>query len=239
MKEKIIVDLNNVDIYQKEKLILSSVNLHIREGEFVYLVGRTGTGKSSLLKTLYGDLTLKSGTGRVVDFDLKNVSWKTVPFLRRKLGIIFQDFQLLMDRTVEANLLFALEVTGWKSKAEMNQRVELVLESVYMIDKRHAMPYELSGGEQQRIAIARALLNDPELILADEPTGNLDPSTSEDIMRLLHQICLQTSTAAFIGTHDYNLFEKFPGRIVRCEDGRVNDSLTFKNSVKKPPTTNF
>lgn len=236
MKDRIIVDLNNVDIYQKDKRILEGVNLHIREGEFVYLVGRTGTGKSSLLKTLYGDLELKSGVGHVVGFDLKDVTWKTVPFLRRKLGIIFQDFQLLMDRTVEDNLRFALEVTGWKSKAEIKQRIDLVLENVYMIDKRNAMPYELSGGEQQRIAIARALLNDPELILADEPTGNLDPKTSTDIMRLLHQICVQTSTAAFIGTHDYNMFEQFPGRIVRCEDGRVNDSLTFQDQVKRPPT---
>jgi len=234
MKDRIIVDLNNVNIYQKDKLILESVNLHIREGEFVYLVGRTGTGKSSLLKTLYGDLPLRGGIGTVVDFDLKDVTWKTVPFLRRKLGIIFQDFQLLMDRNVEENLRFALEVTGWKSKTEMNQRIELVLENVYMMDKRFAMPYELSGGEQQRIAIARALLNDPELILADEPTGNLDPQTSTDIMRLLHQICVQTSTAAFIGTHDYNLFEEFPGRIVRCEDGKVHDSLTFHGQVKKP-----
>lgn len=234
MKERIIVDLNNVNIYQKHKLILESVNLHIREGEFVYLVGRTGTGKSSLLKTLYGDLPMTNGIGTVVGFDLKDVTWKTVPFLRRKLGIIFQDFQLLMDRTVEDNLRFALEVTGWKSKTEMNQRIELVLENVYMMDKRFAMPYELSGGEQQRIAIARALLNDPELILADEPTGNLDPQTSTDIMRLLHQICVQTSTAAFIGTHDYNLFEEFPGRIVRCEAGKVHDSLTFHDQVKKP-----
>lgn len=216
-----IVDLNNVSIFQKDKLILNNVNLKISKGEFVYLVGRTGTGKSSLLKTLYGDLPLQQGIGHVVGYDLRDVTWKNVPYLRRKMGIIFQDFQLLMDRTVGDNLVFALQATGWKNKGEIQNKVRLVLENVGMLHKLDTMPYELSGGEQQRIAIARSLLNDPALILADEPTGNLDPETSQEIIHLLYQICMQTETAAFIGTHDYNIIRQFPGRIVKCLDGQV------------------
>ena len=216
-----IIDLNNVSIFQKDTLILTNVNLKISKGEFVYLVGRTGTGKSSLLKTLYGDLPLQQGIGHVVGYDLRDVTWKNVPYLRRKMGIIFQDFQLLMDRTVGDNLVFALQATGWKNKGEIQQKVRLVLENVGMIHKLDTMPYELSGGEQQRIAIARSLLNDPALILADEPTGNLDPETSQEIINLLYQICMQTETAAFIGTHDYNIIRQFPGRIVKCLDGQV------------------
>jgi len=216
-----IIDLNNVSIFQKDTLILTNVNLKISKGEFVYLVGRTGTGKSSLLKTLYGDLPLQQGIGHVVGYDLRDVTWKNVPYLRRKMGIIFQDFQLLMDRTVGDNLVFALQATGWKNKGEIQSKVRLVLENVGMIHKLDTMPYELSGGEQQRIAIARSLLNDPALILADEPTGNLDPETSQEIINLLYQICMQTETAAFIGTHDYNIIRQFPGRIVKCLDGKV------------------
>ena len=216
-----IIDLNNVSIFQKDTLILTNVNLKISKGEFVYLVGRTGTGKSSLLKTLYGDLPLQQGIGHVVGYDLRDVTWKNVPYLRRKMGIIFQDFQLLMDRTVGDNLVFALQATGWKNKGEIQSKVRLVLENVGMIHKLDTMPYELSGGEQQRIAIARSLLNDPALILADEPTGNLDPETSQEIINLLYQICMQTETAAFIGTHDYNIIRQFPGRIVKCLDGQV------------------
>ena len=216
-----IVDLNNVAVYQKDTLILDNVNLKIRKGEFVYLVGKTGTGKSSLLKTLYGDLPLQQGVGHVVGHDLNDITWKNVPYLRRKLGIIFQDFQLLTDRNVFKNLTFALKATGWKNKADIEQRANIVLENVGMTHKQHAMPYELSGGEQQRISIARSLLNDPALILADEPTGNLDPETSQEIIHLLYQICMQTETAAFIGTHNYNIIRQFPGRIVKCIDGQV------------------
>ncbi len=218
-----IVDLNNIAVYQKDTLILDNVSLKIRKGEFVYLVGKTGTGKSSLLKTLYGDLPLQQGIGHVVGFDLSEVTWKNVPYLRRKMGIIFQDFQLLTDRNVFKNLTFALKATGWRNKGEIQQRATIVLENVGMMHKKEAMPYELSGGEQQRIAIARSLLNDPALILADEPTGNLDPETSQEIINLLYQICRQTETAAFIGTHDYNIIRQFPGRIIRCINGKVQE----------------
>lgn len=216
-----IIDLNNVTIYQREQLILNSVNLKIRKGEFVYLVGKTGAGKSSLLKTLYGDLPLREGIGYVAGYDLSKINWKNVPYLRRQLGIIFQDFQLLNDRNVYENLRFALLATGWKEKIKIKRRIEVVLENVGMLHKLEQMPYKLSGGEQQRIAIARALLNDPILILADEPTGNLDPETSNEIIHLLYNICTKTETAAFIGTHDYEIIRKFPGRVVRCENGAV------------------
>jgi len=216
-----IVDLNNVTVYQGDSMILSGVNLKIAKGEFVYLVGKTGTGKSSLLRTLYGDLPMREGIGYVAGHDLKDINWKTVPFLRRKLGIIFQDFQLLMDRSVSDNLYFILKATGWKDKTEIMRRINVVLENVGMGHKRSAMPYALSGGEQQRVAIARALLNDPTLILADEPTGNLDPETAQEIISLLYLICSETETAAFIGTHDYNIIRQFEGRVVKCLNGRV------------------
>lgn len=216
-----IIALKGAAIYQKEALILSDVNLTIRQGEFVYLVGRTGTGKTSLLKTLYGDLPLQKGTGIVCDFDITQLNWRTVPYLRRKLGIVFQDFQLLMDRNVEANLRFALEATEWRNQKEISTRITNVLANVGISHKRFAMPYELSGGEQQRVVIARALLNDPALILADEPTGNLDPQTSEDIIRLLKQISTETDTAVLIGTHDFHTIQKFAGKMLTCINGKV------------------
>lgn len=216
-----VITLQNADIYQKNNLVLSKVNLTIQEGEFVYLIGRTGTGKSSLLKTLYAELPLVNGSGKVVGFDLKALNWRTVPFLRRKLGIVFQDFQLLTDRSVNDNLRFALEATDWRNEEEINKRISNVLNSVGITQKRYAMPYQLSGGEQQRVVIARALLNDPELILADEPTGNLDPQTSDDIIKLLYRISRETKTTVLIGTHDMYTLSKYPARTLTCKDGRV------------------
>ena len=204
-----IISLNNVSIFQKYNLVLANVNISIDKGEFVYLIGKTGSGKSSLLKTLYADLDLTEGSGNVAGFDLKSIKRKEIPFLRRKLGIVFQDFQLLTDRSVNDNLLFVLKATGWK---------------VNLTTKGFKMPHELSGGEQQRISIARALLNDPELILADEPTGNLDPETSEGIMNLLVEIS-KNGRAVLIATHDIMMFDKFPSRTIRCESGKVIDSM--------------
>ena len=218
---KEIVTLSRADIYQKDKCILQDVNIRICEGEFVYLVGKTGTGKSSLLKTMYADLPLRRGAGTVAGFDLTKLHWQTVPYLRRKLGIIFQDFQLLMDRNVEANLRFALEATEWTDTKEMGERINNVLINVGIVQKKYAMPYELSGGEQQRVGVARALLNEPALILADEPTGNLDPETSEEIMKLLHLISQKTKTAVLVGTHDFYTIEKYPSRILTCQGGKV------------------
>lgn len=221
INESPIVSLRKAEIYQQNSLILKNVDLTIKKGEFVYLIGKTGTGKSSLLKTLYGDLPFRNGIGKVCSFNLKELNWKKVPHLRRRLGIIFQDFQLLNDRTVEENLLFALKATGWKEKKDIENRIKLVLTNVGMNNKSKEMPYKLSGGEQQRVAIARALLNDPALIIADEPTGSLDPETSEAIIGLLHKICSKTDTAALIGTHDFQIIEKHPGRIVECIDSTI------------------
>ena len=219
-REDIIV-LKDAKIVQKNFTVLSHVNLNIKQGKFNYLIGKTGSGKSSLLKVLYGHLPLREGEGEVVGFDLTRLKTSQIPNLRRKLGIIFQDFQLLTDRTVEKNLLFVLEATGWKDKEQMEDRINEVLSSVGMKTKKHKMPHELSGGEQQRVAIARALLNPPELILADEPTGNLDPETSNDIMTLLRSISMERNCAVLMATHDYHLIQNFPGQAIRCEDGGV------------------
>ncbi|MES2375177.1 MAG: ATP-binding cassette domain-containing protein [Bacteroidota bacterium] len=215
-----IIKLNNVDIFQQKHLVLSNVNLHIDKGDFVWLIGQTGSGKSSLLKVIYGDLAVKVGTGHACGYDLDKITDKDIPFLRRKLGIVFQDFQLLTDRTVEQNLQFVMRATGWTDPKLIADRTLDVLEKVGLRSKLKKMPHELSGGEQQRVVIARALLNDPEIILADEPTGNLDPDTSEEIVLLLKQIS-QSGTAVVIATHDYHIIRTFPSRIIKCENGKV------------------
>jgi cell division transport system ATP-binding protein len=224
---KSIIELKNVNIYQGQSLILSDVNISIEKGEFVYLVGKTGSGKSSLLKTLYGDLELSSGEGWVAGHDLKSLTWKTVPFLRRNLGVVFQDFQLMTDRNVNDNLKFVLKATGWKDEALINEKIADVLEKVNLKSKGFKMPFELSGGEQQRIDIARALLNSPKLILADEPTGNLDPETSDEIMQLLFHICRDFDTSIIMATHDYMVINKFPARTIKTENGKVWDNATI------------
>ena len=217
-----IITLKNAKIIQKNFTVLSNVNLNIKRGRFTYLIGKTGSGKSSLLKVLYGHLPLSEGQGEVVGFDLLKLKTSQIPDLRRKLGIIFQDFQLLTDRSVEKNLLFVLEATGWNNKTLIEDRINEVLSSVGMKTKKHKMPHELSGGEQQRVAIARALLNHPELILADEPTGNLDPETSNDIMTLLKQVSQERNCAVLMATHDYHLIQNFPGEAIKCEDGAIS-----------------
>lgn len=226
MEEKII-DLKHVNIYQSSTLILSDVNLTVTKGEFVYLVGKTGTGKSSLLKTLYGDIPLKEGEGSVVGFNLRDMDWKKVPFLRRNLGVVFQDFQLLTDRNVNENLRFVLKTTGWKDEKLIAEKIADVLDKVGLKSKGFKMPFELSGGEQQRIDIARALLNSPRLILADEPTGNLDPETSDEIMNLLFHICKDYGTTIIMATHDYMVINKYPARMLRTEKGKVLDNASI------------
>jgi len=215
-----MLQLQNVSIFQDKVLVLSEVNLSLKKGDFSYLIGKTGSGKSSLMKTLYGELPLKQGKGSVVGFDLENLKEKQIPFLRRKLGIVFQDFKLLIDRSVFNNLVFVLKATGWKDKTKIKNKIESVLEKVGMQDKAYKMPFELSGGEQQRIAIARALLNDPDLILADEPTGNLDPKTSVEVMQVLQEINKSGKTI-LMATHDYALILKYPYKTLRCEGGKV------------------
>ena len=222
-----IVQLKNVNIYQGDSLILSDVNISLEKGEFAYLVGKTGTGKSSLLKTLYGDLDLREGEGWVVGHNLKELTWKTVPFLRRNLGVVFQDFQLLTDRNVNENLKFVLKATGWKDEKLMDEKISDVLDKVNLKTKGFKMPFELSGGEQQRIDIARALLNSPKLILADEPTGNLDPETSDEIMQLLFHISRDYNTTILMATHDYIVINKFPARTIKTERGKVLDNATI------------
>ena len=219
-----VLELKNADIYQRDNLVLNSVNLRIEPGQFIYLIGATGSGKSSLLKTLYGDLPLTKGEGTVAGYDLKSIKEKDIPFLRRKLGVVFQDFQLLTDRNIYDNLLFVLRATGWKDKAKMEDKIMEVLKKVGMGTKGHKMPFQISGGEQQRVSIARALLNDPDLILADEPTGNLDPSTSEEIMILLTEIC-KNGKAMLMATHDYALILKFPHHTLKIENGKVYETM--------------
>src|SRR6476620_3020486 len=222
-----VVIIRNANIYQGDNLILSDVNFTIERGEFVYLVGKTGTGKSSLLKTMYGELPLREGQATVVGYNLKEMTWKTVPYLRRNLGVVFQDFQLLTDRNVNDHLKFVLRATGWKDDKLMNEKIADVLDKVGLRSKGFKMPYEMSGGEQQRVDIARALLNSPKLILADEPTGNLDPETSDEIMQLLFNIAKDYGTAVVMATHDYIVIQKFPARMVRTDQGRVIDNASI------------
>ena len=215
-----LIDYKNVDIYRKELLVLKNVNFSLEEGEFTYLIGRVGSGKSSSMKTMYAEIPIDNGEATIFDYDLNKIKRKDVPMLRRQIGIVFQDFQLLSDRSVYDNLLFVLKATGWKNKAEIDERINEVLKEVGMSNKSYKMPHELSGGEQQRIAIARALLNKPKLILADEPTGNLDNNTGHQIMTLLHKISSE-GTAVIMATHNLQLTEEFPARVMQCEDKKV------------------
>src|SRR6476659_7065947 len=222
-----IIELRHVNIYQGSNLVLQDVNLTVNKGEFVYLVGKTGTGKSSLLKTLYGELPLTEGEGVVATYNLRNLDWKKVPYLRRNLGVVFQDFQLLTDRDVNNNLKFVLKATGWTNEKMMDEKIMDVLNKVGLKSKGFKMPFELSGGEQQRVDIARALLNSPKLILADEPTGNLDPETSDEIMQLLFHISRDYGTAIVMATHDYPVINKFPARTIKTEGGKVWDNASI------------
>lgn len=215
-----IIDYKNVEVLRKELLVLKNVNFQLEEGQFVYLIGRVGSGKSSLMKTMYAEVPIEMGEARIFDYDLSAIRRKDVPMLRRQIGVVFQDFQLLSDRSVYDNLLFVLKATGWKNKTDIDERINEVLSEVGMEHKSYKMPHELSGGEQQRIAIARALLNRPKLILADEPTGNLDQETGHQIMSLLHRICAE-GTAVIMATHNIQLTEDFPARVVKCEDKNV------------------
>lgn len=217
-----IVSMSHVLIRQEDNVVLKDVHLKIMKGEFVYIIGKVGSGKSSLLKTLYADLPLMEGEANVTGFNLKQIKKKEIPYLRRKMGIVFQDFQLLMDRSVYDNLLFVLQATGWKGKKETDKRIREVLTKVDMVHKGYKMPHQLSGGEQQRIAIARALLNEPVLILADEPTGNLDPETSDELMTLLHKISTEGRTV-IMATHNHNLIKRYPGRTLKCENARMTE----------------
>ena len=217
-----LIDYKSVNVYQEAQEVLSNVNFQVEKGEFVYLIGKVGSGKSSLLKTLYGELPLHEGQATVMNFDMLHLKQKHLPQLRRRLGVIFQDFQLLTDRSVEANLRFVLRATGWKNNVDITQRIQEVLDLVGMSTKGYKYPNELSGGEQQRIAIARAILNRPELILADEPTGNLDTETSRNITELLHKVCQQGSAVVMI-THNLHLLDMFPGRVFQCKDHHLTE----------------
>ena len=215
-----VLSLKNVSIYQSNKVILSNINLEVQHGEFIYIIGKTGTGKSSFIKTLYADIPLTTGEGNIVGYNLVNLEEKDIPYLRRKIGIVFQDFQLLPDRNVTANMLFVLKATGWTDASEMQNKIDEVLDKVGMKGFANKMPHQLTGGEQQRVAIARALLNDPEFILADEPTGNLDPQTSVEVLDVLKKINANGKTI-IMATHDYALLMKFPSKTLKCEDGSI------------------
>lgn len=215
-----VLFLRNANIYQDKNLILQDVNIEVNKGEFIYLIGKTGSGKSSFMKTLYADLPLTEGQGSIVDFDLAKLKEKNIPYLRRKIGVVFQDFKLLPDRTVYKNLEFVLRATGWTDTKEIELKIDTVLDKVSMKSKSSKMPHQLSGGEQQRVAIARALLNDPELILADEPTGNLDPQTAAEVMLLLREIN-QSGKTVIMATHDYALIMKFPAKTIKCDEGVI------------------
>lgn len=215
-----VIEYRDVEILRQELTVLKNVNLSVEEGEFVYLIGKVGSGKSSLIKTMYAEIPIESGEAKVFDYDLAEICRRDVPMLRRKIGVVFQDFQLLTDRSVADNLLFVLKATGWKDKEEMQERIDEVLKQVGMENKSYKMPHELSGGEQQRVVIARSILNKPKLILADEPTGNLDPETGHQIVLLLRGIA-EKGTAVIMATHNINLVEEFPGRVIKCEDKKV------------------
>ncbi|MDD6131422.1 MAG: cell division ATP-binding protein FtsE [Muribaculaceae bacterium] len=215
-----VIEYRDVEILRQELTVLKNVNLSVEEGEFVYLIGKVGSGKSSLIKTMYAEIPIESGEAKVFDYDLAEIRRRDVPMLRRKIGVVFQDFQLLTDRSVADNLLFVLKATGWKDKEEMQERIDEVLKQVGMENKSYKMPHELSGGEQQRVVIARSILNKPKLILADEPTGNLDPETGHQIVLLLRGIA-EKGTAVIMATHNINLVEEFPGRVIKCEDKKV------------------
>ena len=215
-----VIEYRDVEILRQELTVLKNVNLSVEEGEFVYLIGKVGSGKSSLIKTMYAEIPIESGEAKVFDYDLAEIRRRDVPMLRRKIGVVFQDFQLLTDRSVADNLLFVLKATGLKDKEEMQERIDEVLKQVGMENKSYKMPHELSGGEQQRVVIARSILNKPKLILADEPTGNLDPETGHQIVLLLRGIA-EKGTAVIMATHNINLVEEFPGRVIKCEDKKV------------------
>ena len=227
-----IIELINASIFQNNKSVLENVNIEVAKGDFVFLIGRTGSGKSSLIKILYGDLPLEKGIGNVVGFDLLKISQKQIPFLRRKIGVVFQDFKLLSDRNVFDNLKFVLRATGWKNKDDIKNRINDVLKEVGLFEIEKKYPFELSGGEQQRTAIARALLNTPELIIADEPTGNLDPQTSNEIMGVFKRLHKQ-GMSVFMATHDYNMIVKFPGKIFKCDSGKVFEVIAKHDDNNK------
>jgi cell division transport system ATP-binding protein len=239
MENTLLVQLENIDVCQEENIVLSNASLTVNKGEFIYIIGKVGSGKSSLLKALYCEVPILTGSAYVAGYDLLKIKRREIPFLRRKLGIVFQDFQLLIDRTAIKNLEFVLKATGWRNQRVINRRIDEVLEQVGMPNKGYKMPHELSGGEQQRIAIARALLNTPEIILADEPTGNLDPETSGQIVQVWHDICLQ-GTAVIMTTHNYNIVSSFPSRVIKCESNRlyhidddsssINEEVTFEST---------
>lgn len=222
MSEEVVISYNHVNIYRGDEIVLSDVNFEVVQGEFIYLIGRTGTGKSSFIKTMYGEVPVKEGAAIVCGYNMGKIKRREIPYLRRKLGIVFQDFQLLNDRSAQQNLEFVLRATGWDSKQEIERRIGEVLNEVGLPGRGHKMPHELSGGEQQRLVIARALLNNPMLLIADEPTGNLDPETSDEIMKLLIRINREHNTAILMATHNYQVIDKYPAKIYNCSNGSVN-----------------